>query len=190
MGPCAVSIECSNEIELVTLLKFFYEMKLSFMIQNYENFKNILFNAICGDMIYPCWIRSSNIRTVVKSIQSEMEARARITNNEDINIKENLLKIQEFVKKVEYSTENKDMNCLRKPTDHFKEFCGPMWLTRNGMISEKEAIEFLKYNIKKHNMEEKNGLVKINEWMRSLLQENRYEIYIEELPLFVERFFT
>ena len=188
MGPCAVSIECSNEIELVTLLKFFYEMKFSFTIQNYDNFKNILFNAICADMINPCWIRSSNVRTVLKNIESEMEARAKIT--EDSNIKEKLLKIQEFVRKVEYSIENKDMNCLRKPTDHFKEFCGPMWLTRNGLISENEAIEFLRYNIKKHNMEEKDGIVKINEWMRSLLQEHRYEIYIEELPLFVERFFT
>ena len=75
---------------------------------------------------------------------------------------------------------------LRRPTDHFKDYCGSGWLTREGLISEKEAIEFVRYHSRTL---ENDGVIKLNDWLRCLINENRYEMYIAELPVIVQRFF-
>jgi hypothetical protein len=83
----------------------------------------------------------------------------------------------------------KEGDVFRKPTSHFKEYCGDEWLNKKGTMTTEEAIYFLNYNIKLRKMKEKDGCIFINEWMQGLLKEYRSVIYREELPLLVDRLF-
>ena len=78
----------------------------------------------------------------------------------------------------------------RKPTAHFKEYCGGEWLNKKGMITRAQAIDFLNYNMKKRGIEERNGIIFLNDWMKGLLQEYRTIINRDELPGMIEKFFA
>lgn len=83
----------------------------------------------------------------------------------------------------------KEGDIFRKPTPHFKEYCGDEWLNKQGKMTTDQAIYFLNCNIKLKNMKEKDGCIFINEWMQGLLKEYRNVIYREELHLLVDRLF-
>lgn len=77
----------------------------------------------------------------------------------------------------------------RKPTEHFRIMCGPEALNPLGLLSKKDALDILEHYIKVHKLEERDGLIFMNEWFQKLAQEYRMTIYRSELPKIVDTFF-
>ena len=77
----------------------------------------------------------------------------------------------------------------KKPTTHFKEFCGGEWLNKKGMITFEQAHDFVEWQIKQRGLKEKDGMLFLDEYFQNLFQEYRSFIYRQEIPKLVQKFF-
>ena len=181
MEATPVTLQIQSEEHMLCLLSFLHTSNIPFKIENSSKFQRILYQLIDEDKVNPSWLRHSQLEEELNSIERELED----GNGEDEESCASYTMFKEFRNLVKKDYNSDSMRVLYKPTDHFKEFCGGEWLTRDGLISANTALTFLENNIKSRGIRMVNGVIYTTEWLRAVLQDTRDTIFYDELPILV-----
>lgn len=177
-----VTLQIQSEEHMMRLLAFLHTTQIPFQIENPSKFQRTLYQLIDEDKVNPSWLRHSELEEQMDSIEKELE---QAVGEEDEEAKAHCHMFKEFRNLVKKEYNSDSMRVLYKPTDHFKEFCGGEWLTRDGLISANTALTFLEHNIKTRGIRMVNGVIYTTEWLRTVLQNTRDTIFYDELPILV-----
>jgi hypothetical protein len=181
MEPNTVTLQIQSEGHMARLLAFLHDTQISFQIENPSNFQRTLYQLIDEDKVNPSWLRSSVLEEQLNSIEGELEQGI----GEDEESYSSYTMFKEFRNLVNKEYNSDSMRVLYKPTEHFKEFCGGEWLTRDGLISANTVLTFLEHNIKNRGIRMVNGVIYTTDWLRTVLQDTRDTIFYDELPILV-----
>ena len=174
MSGFTIRIGESSPSSVAALIKCLYETGIQFTIENSDDIVNSIASIIESQHMNPTWFATDSMLRVVEKIKQKNSSE----------------KVSEFVDAVYHISEYEGCNIPMKPTEHFKEFCGSEWLDHRGLISKSNAICFLKYQISARGLKVCDTIVHTNEWLRELIGEDKREIYIQEFPFIVRRFFV
>jgi hypothetical protein len=179
-----LSLQISNEEEMAKVLQFLHTSRLKFSITDSEKFRQTLYQAIDSERIQPSWVRQPEFQNEVRQIENQLEGEYQ-QNKDDKEVEQAYKHIKSFTKRA-YSKDD-TMDTYFKPTDHFKEFCGSECLTAKGLITPNLSVTFIHHQMKIRKIPIMNGVIQTNEWLRSLLEDARSQIYVDELPELVYR---
>ena len=170
MTSLTLSLVSSREV--AQLLRFLYESSVSYTIAHDSICISSLIKAIEEKMINPAWMKHSGMKSIVDALE-------KTSKSESIRV---------FIAMVRGFDIN-SFNVELVPTEHFKAYCGPEWVNKYGLITKRDAVEFIEYNIAIQKLKEVDGIITTNQWLQELLQEYRPTIYRQEIPNLVHRFF-
>jgi hypothetical protein len=149
-------------------VRFFSKSSLTFIPT--DEFSSLLYEAIGSGTIFPSWL---NNYTLQKCLNEML-----VKYPEDQNLKR-------FIKG--YS--NSEADELRKPTEHFKTFCGSEGLTQDGLLTKKMALNFIMYQIDLRKITVIDGSIYMNEYLNTLFNTNLYKIRSDELLDLIDTLF-
>ena len=155
-----------NQKSASQILRFLYESGLLCHIEYTDECISMICKELKDGTINPIWLNCKSLETLRKRLESS-DASSLLCETETE---------EWFVKRM-------------KPNDHFKQYCGSEWLSKDGRISPEQAVEFLKYHIKCRKMNVSNGIIRADSWFQEVIQESKEEIYEGELNHIVKRFF-
>lgn len=157
--------------ELTQFIRIFSKSTLEFTPKN-ENFIDLLYKAIYSGNILPSWLSNSTCQKYVNQLI--------LAHPEEQYLKK-------FVKG--YINDSDTLEML-KPTEHFKIFCGPENLDKDGLINKKMALNFVMYQISMRNVKVIDGTIYMNEYLNSLFNTTLYKIRNDELLDLIDTLFV
>ena len=159
-------VSFNNQKSASQVLQFIYESGIICDIEGDESFFSLICEELKENKINPIWLNCKSLENIRNKIKES-----------DVSYLLNNTETEEwFYRKM-------------KPNDHFKQYCGAEWLTKDGYITPQQAVEFLKHNISTRCIERVNGKMRLNAWFQGVMQESKEEIYECELKHIVKRFF-
>jgi len=85
---------------------------------------------------------------------------------------------------------NADFFVRRKPTEHFKRFCGSTCLDKNGLTSKKCVLDFIGYQIIMRNIKKDDTKVFMNDYLRAFFNTTDFFLTFTEMSMMTDIFVT
>ena len=163
-----MELQIKTADDVTQFVRFFSKSTLKFIPAH--DFLPLLYEAICSGNILPSWL--NNFQNYLNQLI--------LDHPEDQNLRR-------FIKGYVNDSEADE---LRKPTEHFKTFCGSEGLTQDGVLSKKMALSFVMYQINIRNVKVLDGTIYMDDYLNSLFNTNLYKIRNDELLDFIDTLFT
>jgi len=160
-----VVFEQMTSDQMRQFLKFLYDSRVSYKFQSTQ--VDIIIKAIQENLVNPEWLSTPGMIGVMNILEKK-----------DLS----------FVNIVKGFNDD-DFNTLLAPNEHYKKYCGPEWLNSTGMTTKNSVIRFIEHNVLIQKMDEVDGQIFMNTWMKEFLNDYRATIYRKEIPNLVNRFF-
>ena len=156
-----MELQIKTAEDLIQFVRFFSKSTLKFIPKDETTFLPLLYEAICSGNILPSWL--NNFQNYLNQLI--------IDHPEDQNL-------TRFIKGY---ANNSDADELRKPTEHFKTFCGSEGLTQDGLLSKEMALSFIMYQINIRNIKVVDGTIYMDRYLNTLFNTSLYKIRNDEL---------
>ena len=153
--------------DVTQFVRFFSKSTLKFIPA--DDFLPLLYEAICSGSILPSWL--NNFQNYMNQLI--------LDHPEDQNLRR-------FIKGY---VNDSDADELRKPTEHFKTFCGSESLTYDGLLSKKMALNFIMYQIDLRDVRVLDGTIYMNQYLNSLFNTSLVKLRNDELLDLIDTLF-
>lgn len=169
-----VSITITTQDEMTRFIKFFSKSGLQVHPSNPEAFVELLYTTIVSGSISQSWLSSDVFSEYVNILLS--------TYSED----EFLVKFIDGVR----GYYNDSVSSMKlQPTEHFKIICGTEALDSNGLISRKEALDFIMYQISIRNITVKDNTIFMDDYLNNTFNTNLHKVRKDELLDLIDTLF-
>ncbi len=167
--------------QFAEMIAFWYKIKTDPIFPNTAVFTKFLYQAIDSHALNPDVVTKETVLEDIEELDSYFQKHL-AEDPSDTEIQEQAMTVKNFLAIVsKESGHSLFSSALCTPTKHFKEFCGPEWLTKDGKISKRSAKEFFEQQCKIRKIRESNEKIYLNEWAQKLFQTGESEIYRTDL---------
>lgn len=169
-----LKIKISTNDEMLRFVKFFSKSSLEFTPANKDEFTKVLYDTICSGSLTPSCLKGSVFEEYLATID--------LKYSDDTQVKN-------FINSVKEVVNDSIAPILLKPTEHFRMICGPEALSCDGMMSKKDAFDYIMYQISMRNVKVSNGTIYMDEYLNTLFNTNLTKIRKDELLDFIDTLF-
>jgi hypothetical protein len=163
--------------QFADMVSFWYTIKTNPFFSNKDSLGSLLYQAIDAHLLNPEVVTKETVLEDVEELNRYFQKHL-AQDPSDTDIQEQATTVKHFLAIVSKESNNTLFSsALCTPTEHFKEFCGPEWLTKQGKLSKRTAYEFFEQQCKIRKIRESNGKIYLNEWAQKLFQTGESEIY-------------
>lgn len=190
MSGFRISVEITSPKQLAALVKASSKSGFLFLLAHGESsdaYYAGLYQSVEEHLLIPTCLSESvekDVRVLRKMLQSQLSA-----DNQNADLLEQVSTVEEFLRCVDGVKSVEQDEEYRQSTAHFREFCGPEWLTKKGLISKKLALAFVQNQMKTRGIMDSGGKIWLDEYFRNLFNTTAASIYTSEIPRYVEGFF-
>jgi hypothetical protein len=169
-----LKIKISTNDEMLRFVKFFSKSSLEFTPANKEEFTEILYDTIRSGSLTPSYLKSSVFEEYLTAIDLKYSSGTQVKN---------------FINGVKEVFNDSITPVLLKPTEHFRMICGSEALSCDGMMSKKNAFDYIMYQISIRNVKVSNGTIYMDDYLNTLFNTSLTKVRKDELLDFIDTLF-